>query len=103
MIRRALWLAGAPARWALIISIRLYRATLAGWLGGQCRFFPSCSHYAEEAIRARGALVGTGLAVWRVLRCNPFGAGGIDRAPAPAARRTYEVVISAARGREAER
>jgi putative membrane protein insertion efficiency factor len=50
-------------------------------MGGQCRFAPSCSHYAEDAIRARGAVVGGALAVWRILRCNPFGKGGIDRAP----------------------
>ena len=61
--------------------IRVYRATLSGWLGGQCRFYPTCSHYAEEAIRQRGALKGTALAAWRVLRCNPFGAGGIDHVP----------------------
>jgi putative membrane protein insertion efficiency factor len=61
--------------------IGAYRATLSGWLGGQCRFSPSCSAYAEEAIRTRGALVGLALAVWRVLRCNPFGRGGLDPVP----------------------
>jgi len=81
IIRHVLWAAGVPARWVLVASIRVYRATLSGWLGGQCRFYPTCSRYAEEAIRMRGALVGTGLAVWRVLRCNPFGVGGVDRVP----------------------
>lgn len=79
--RRATWLAGAPFRALLIGVIRLYRATLSGWLGGQCRFHPTCSAYAEDAIRARGALAGSAFAAWRVLRCNPFGAGGIDPAP----------------------
>jgi putative membrane protein insertion efficiency factor len=78
MIRRALWMAGAPIRALEIGLVRLYRATLSGWLGGQCRFYPSCSHYAEEAVRERGAVKGTVLAAWRVLRCNPFGAGGVD-------------------------
>jgi len=78
MIRRAALVAGAPVRAAEIGLIRLYRATLSGWLGGQCRFYPTCSHYAEEAIRERGALKGTALAAWRILRCNPFGEGGID-------------------------
>ena len=78
MTRRALRTAGAPARALELGLIRVYRATLSGWLGGQCRFYPTCSHYAEEAIRERGALMGTALAVWRILRCNPFGDGGLD-------------------------
>jgi uncharacterized protein len=69
---------GAPFRWLLIGLVRGYRASLSGWLGGQCRFYPSCSRYAEDAIRAHGAAKGTGLAVWRVLRCNPFGRGGVE-------------------------
>jgi putative membrane protein insertion efficiency factor len=90
-VRSALRVLGAPARLALIGLIKGYRATLSGWLGGQCRFSPTCSHYAEEAIRARGALVGTALAVWRVGRCNPFGAGGIDPVPVRAGRhKTYD-------------
>jgi putative membrane protein insertion efficiency factor len=78
MIRGALRAAGAPVRALEIGFIRGYRAALSGWLGGQCRFYPTCSHYAEEAIRQRGALKGTALGVWRILRCNPFGDGGID-------------------------
>jgi putative membrane protein insertion efficiency factor len=69
---------GAPLRWVLIGLLRAYGATLSGWLGGQCRFYPSCSRYAEDAIRAHGAVKGIGLAVWRVLRCNPFGPGGVE-------------------------
>lgn len=78
MIRRASWLAGAPVRAVEIGLIRLYRVTLSGWLGGQCRFYPTCSRYAEDAIRERGAIRGTTMACWRILRCNPFGEGGID-------------------------
>ena len=78
MIRRAIRAAGAPVRALEIGLIRVYRATLSGWLGGQCRFYPTCSHYAEDAIRERGAFRGTAMAAWRILRCNPFGAGGID-------------------------
>jgi putative membrane protein insertion efficiency factor len=89
-IRRVTWAAGAPARFVLIGLIRAYRLILAGWLGGQCRFAPTCSHYAEEAIRTHGALRGSALASWRILRCNPFGAGGIDPVPG---RRTYEDII----------
>ena len=95
-VRRALWLAGAPLRALLIGLVRLYRLTLSGWLGGQCRFYPSCSHYAERAIRMHGALKGSALAAWRVLRCNPFGRGGVDPVPP-----RYEDVIQRWSEREA--
>jgi uncharacterized protein len=100
VIRRALWTAGTPMRAFVIGAIRIYRATLSGWLGGQCRFCPTCSHYAEDAIRSRGAVLGTALAVWRVLRCNPFGRGGFEPAPPVrrsrvARRESYELVIPA--------
>ena len=88
-VRRAVRVGGTPFRAAVIGAIRLYRSTLSGWLGGQCRFYPSCSVYAEEAVRARGALIGCGMAAWRILRCNPFGRGGIEHPPAP----TYDVGI----------
>ena len=78
MIRRAAWVAGAPVRAMEVAIIRVYRATLSGWLGGQCRFYPTCSHYAEDAIQQRGAIRGSVMAAWRILRCNPFGEGGID-------------------------
>jgi putative membrane protein insertion efficiency factor len=86
---------GGPIRALEIGLIRAYRATLSGWLGGQCRFYPTCSRYAEDAIRTHGALKGSALAIWRVLRCNPFGAGGVDRVgPRPA----YDDVTLSARG-----
>ncbi len=88
---------GWPARTLLVGLIRLYRATLSGVLGGQCRFEPSCSHYAEEAVRNRGAVVGSALVAWRILRCNPFGRGGRDPAPerlgAAGSGREYDTVI----------
>jgi putative membrane protein insertion efficiency factor len=79
MMHRFVRTVGAPIRALEVGLIRLYRGTLSGWLGSQCRFYPSCSQYAEDAIRERGALKGSLLAVWRVLRCNPFGSGGVDR------------------------
>lgn len=94
-LRRATRFAGTPLRWLLVGAIRLYRATLSGWLGGQCRYAPTCSHYAEGAIRSRGVIGGLILAIWRVLRCNPFGRGGIDPVPAP---RTRDAVIPKAIG-----
>lgn len=82
-IRRALWIVGAPARVVLLAAIRTYQLTLSGWLGGQCRFSPTCSRYAEEAIGSLGAMRGSLLAARRVLRCNPFGRGGLDPVPQP--------------------
>jgi uncharacterized protein len=81
--RRVLWNAGAPARLVLLAAIRIYQLTLSGWLGGQCRFSPTCSRYAEEAVRSLGATRGVFLATRRVLRCNPFGRGGLDPVPPP--------------------
>jgi hypothetical protein len=88
--RKALWVVGWPARMALLGIIGAYRATLSGVLGGHCRFDPSCSLYAAQAIRSRGAVIGSGLAVWRIVRCNPFARGGSDPAPAP---QSYDSLI----------
>ena len=82
----------------LIALVRLYRLTLSGLLGGQCRFYPSCSSYALEAIHVHGATRGTLLAIWRIARCGPFTDGGVDPVPPPRARMasngaTYDVVI----------
>jgi putative membrane protein insertion efficiency factor len=93
-IRRLLWMAGTPVRWALLALIRLYQLTLSGWLGGQCRFYPSCSQYAREAIKVHGAWRGSALATWRILRCGPFTAGGFDPvAPGRSDPLVYEDVI----------
>lgn len=79
--RRVLWGLGAPARILLLGLIGAYRLLLSGWLGGQCRFYPTCSRYAEEAIRAHGAVRGSALAAWRIARCGPFTPGGVDHVP----------------------
>jgi len=94
VVRRGPYGAGAPVRALLIGCIKLYRLSLSGLLGGQCRFYPSCSRYAEDAIRVYGAVRGSGMAVWRVLRCNPFGRGGVDKVSSAPGRRgaTYDVV-----------
>ncbi len=80
-MRRALWWAGLPARALLLGLVRVYRMTFRGTLAGRCRFHPSCSAYAEEAVRVHGALKGGALAVWRLLRCSPLAAGGVDPVP----------------------
>jgi len=62
-------------------GITAYQWTLRPVLGAQCRFVPSCSDYAKEAIATHGAVKGAGLAAWRILRCNPWCAGGHDPVP----------------------
>ena len=67
----------------LIALVRGYQLTLSPYFGGSCRFLPSCSSYAIEAISTHGALRGTLLAVRRLARCHPFGRAGYDPVPAP--------------------
>jgi len=62
----------------LVGVFRLWRRTLSAVLPDACRFTPTCSQYAAEAVQRRGPVVGLALAVWRVLRCNPLGKGGYD-------------------------
>jgi putative membrane protein insertion efficiency factor len=62
----------------LISLLKFYKAVISPWLPPSCRFVPTCSEYAREAIELHGALRGTGMAVWRLLRCQPFCAGGHD-------------------------
>ena len=66
---------------ALLLLIDMYRVTLAPLIGGFCRFEPSCSRYADEAVRRYGARRGTELSVRRLMRCHPLRAGGYDPVP----------------------
>ena len=63
---------------ALIGVIRFYRRFISPAKAPCCRFYPTCSQYAIDAISKHGAVKGTGMAIWRVLRCNPFGKSGYD-------------------------
>jgi len=65
----------------LLALIRAYRFLLAPWWGTQCRFTPTCSHYAIDAIASHGALHGSWLTLKRVARCHPFHRGGFDPVP----------------------
>jgi len=65
----------------LIALVRGYRLLLSPWVGQSCRFAPTCSVYAIQALEKHGALVGAGLAGWRILRCNPWCHGGCDEVP----------------------
>jgi len=70
-----------PVQSIFLFIIRLYRLLLSPWLGNNCRFHPSCSHYAEEAICQHGALKGGWLAIKRLGKCHPWHEGGIDPVP----------------------
>lgn len=65
----------------LIAVIRLYQITLSPVLGAHCRFHPSCSQYAVEALAKYGALKGSWYAARRIFRCHPYHAGGYDPVP----------------------
>lgn len=69
--------------WILIFLIRIYQKTLSQLLPKCCRFYPSCSHYAVEALRIHGFMRGSALMVWRIMRCNPWCRGGYDPVPPP--------------------
>jgi putative membrane protein insertion efficiency factor len=74
------WIKHLP-RNALIGLIQLYRWTLSPFLGRFCRFQPTCSVYAQEALREHGALSGSWLTIKRLCRCHPFGSSGFDPVP----------------------
>lgn len=68
-------------RHILIALIKLYRLTLSPFIGQQCRFEPTCSHYGEEAIRRYGAWRGGWLTIKRIAKCGPWHEGGYDPVP----------------------
>jgi putative membrane protein insertion efficiency factor len=74
------WLRLAP-RWILTVFVRVYQIVLSPLLPASCRYLPSCSAYAIEALERHGALRGGWLAVKRIGRCHPFRPGGYDPVP----------------------
>jgi putative membrane protein insertion efficiency factor len=83
-LRALAWWAGAPVRLLLLAVVRAYRLTAGKLVGGNCRFHPSCSAYAEYAIRNAGAVRGLALTAWRIVRCSPLSRGGVDYPPSQA-------------------
>ncbi len=71
---------------ALLGLVRGYQRAISPLFPSRCRFYPSCSHYAVDAIRGRGAATGVVLAGYRLLRCNPWARGGVDHVPHPGER-----------------
>ena len=70
-----------PAAWALALPVRAYRLLLSPWIGHSCRFTPTCSAYALEALERHGATRGGWLAPRRLSRCRPGGGWGVDDVP----------------------
>ena len=65
----------------LIRFIKFYQKNISANTSSKCKYFPTCSNYAVEALQIHGFFKGTALAIWRVLRCNPFSRGGFDPVP----------------------
>jgi len=72
---------GRLLAWPLLGLVALYRVAISPWLGNNCRFEPSCSAYAMEALRVHGAFRGTMLTAKRIARCHPWGGSGFDPVP----------------------
>lgn len=68
-------------QWVAVKVIHGYRYVLSPWIGNQCRFYPSCSHYAEDAIIQYGFFSGFYLTLRRLLKCHPWHQGGLDPVP----------------------
>lgn len=72
---------GRLLAWPLRGLVALYRVAISPWLGNNCRFEPSCSAYAMEALEVHGAFRGTALIARRIARCHPWGGSGYDPVP----------------------
>ena len=70
-----------PLNWLLTKIIRFYQLAISPWLGNNCKFLPTCSQYATEALNEHNFFKASLLIVWRILRCNPFSKGGYDPVP----------------------
>lgn len=76
-------------RRGLVLLVRGYQRFLSPLTPPTCRFYPSCSSYAVTALERHGVVKGTGLAVWRILRCNPWNPGGVDDVPPAGSHRRH--------------
>ena len=68
----------SPLRALAVAPIRIYQRAISPALPRRCKYYPSCSEYAVQAVRSYGILRGLVLAAWRLLRCNPWSHGGVD-------------------------
>ena len=74
---------GRLLAWPLLLLVQIYRVAVSPLLGANCRYQPTCSEYAIEALRTHGAFRGTRLAVKRIMKCHPWGGSGYDPVPSP--------------------
>ena len=70
-----------PLAWIIALPVRGYRLLFSPWVGHGCRYHPTCSAYALEALERHGGIKGSYLALRRILRCHPLGGSGIDNVP----------------------
>ncbi|MFI6543375.1 membrane protein insertion efficiency factor YidD [Streptomyces prunicolor] len=87
-------------KYPLLALIKLYQWTISPLLGPVCKYYPSCSHYGYAAIDQHGAIKGTALTAWRILRCNPWSLGGVDHVPPRKRPRWHEMLRGAWRARK---
>ncbi|MBR6189388.1 MAG: membrane protein insertion efficiency factor YidD [Prevotella sp.] len=81
MIKRGFYYVSQVLKWLLILPIIFYQRCISPFTPASCRFTPTCSQYAREAIIKHGPVRGLVLAIWRILRCNPWGGSGYDPVP----------------------
>ncbi|WP_448320618.1 membrane protein insertion efficiency factor YidD [Streptomyces sp. CO7] len=79
-------------KYPLLALIKLYQWTISPLLGPVCKYYPSCSHYGYQAIDRHGAIKGSALTAWRILRCNPWSLGGVDHVPERKRPRWHEML-----------
>ncbi|NEB79728.1 membrane protein insertion efficiency factor YidD [Streptomyces sp. SID14478] len=85
-------------KYPLLALIKIYQWTISPLLGPVCKYYPSCSHYGFTAIDRHGAIKGTALTAWRILRCNPWSPGGVDHVPPRKRPRWHEMLRDTLRG-----
>lgn len=81
MIRRGLQYLSKAIAFVLCLPIVFYQTCISPFTPASCRFTPTCSEYAKQALKKHGPIKGLGLAIWRILRCNPWGGSGYDPVP----------------------
>lgn len=90
-------------KYPLIAFVKLWRALISPLYGNICKYHPSCSSYGLQALQTRGALIGSLLTIWRILRCNPWSKGGYDPVPGTPEHAAWLAEQAAGSQREAHR